>query len=47
MEQEPKTTFPYEPPEVEVMEVCVEQGFAGSDTGGDTSDWNPVPGHWQ
>lgn len=47
MKQEPKMTFSYEPPEIEAVEVHVEQGFAGSDTGGNTSDWDPIPGKWQ
>lgn len=47
MKQEPETTFPYEPPEVEIMEVRVEQGFAGSDTGGSAPDWEPEHGQWQ
>jgi len=37
----------YQPPKIEVEEVCVEQGFAGSEAGGKTSDWNPVDGRWE
>lgn len=47
MKQESETTFPYEPPEVEMTEVRVEQGFAGSDTGGSTPEWTPDHGQWQ
>ena len=32
------TTAAYEPPKVEVIEVAVEQGFAGSGYGNDTED---------
>lgn len=47
MKQVSETTFLYEPPEVEITEVCVEQGFAGSDTGGTISDWEHESGQWQ
>lgn len=39
-------SFLYEPPAVEVVEVCVELGFAGSPTGVDTPDWGHEPGYW-
>ncbi len=47
MKQESKTVFSYDPPKVEVTEVYVEQGFAGSDTGGSTPDWSHGQGQWQ
>ena len=37
----------YETPQVELIEVQVEQGFATSDgTTGNTSPWNEIPGNW-
>jgi len=46
-EQASKDFLIYQPPEVEVMEVRVEQGFAGSEAGGKTSGWEPVDGRWE
>ncbi len=36
----------YHPPQVEVFEVQVEQGFAASNTSGNTPYWNENGGSW-
>ena len=42
-----KENYPnYESPTVEVMEIAVEQGFAVSDTKGNTTPWDENSGTW-
>ena len=36
----------YESPTLEVMEIAVEQGFAVSDTRGNTTPWGENSGTW-
>ena len=36
----------YESPQIEVMEIAVEQGFANSSTNGGTSPWNETTREW-
>ena len=36
----------YESPQIEVMEIAVEQGFAVSDTKGTTTPWGEKSGTW-
>lgn len=36
----------YESPQIEVMEIAVEQGFANSSTKGGTSPWSETPREW-
>ena len=36
----------YETPQVELIEVQVEQGFATSDLGGTVNPWGETDGNW-
>lgn len=47
MKQEKEENHLYVPPEVTILEVQVEQGFAASPAGGNTSQWEPDDGQWQ
>ncbi len=47
MKQEKEENHLYVPPEVTILEVQVEQGFAASPAGGNTSPWEPDDGQWQ
>lgn len=47
MKQETEKTFLYEPPEVEVTEVCVEHGYEASRSTINTPTWGTNEGEWQ
>lgn len=37
----------YEPPEVEILQVAVECGFAATSADTELPNWKPEEGYWQ